>query len=260
MARIVKCTGDTWNGVSSEGVEAHWYAEAEEVSDDSPTLAQPSIPVYRGSAWVPFSIELEGDGAELVAQVTRLLVDSVEQLTAEAYVAGSGVSEPTGFVTALTASAPTAVVTGDGSEALAATDPYKLQNALPPRFQLGSAFAANLSIINTLRQQETGNGSLKFPSLQDNPPRLLGRPCFEVSNMDASVDATKTEANYVLALGDWSQMVIADRIGTTVELVPWVFGQNRRPTGQRGFFAWFRTGSDVLVDNAFRLLNVPTTA
>jgi predicted phage gp36 major capsid-like protein len=27
-----------------------------------------------------------------------------------------------------------------------------------------------------------------------------------------------------------------------------------------GFFAWFRTGSDVLVDNAFRMLNVATTA
>jgi predicted phage gp36 major capsid-like protein len=32
------------------------------------------------------------------------------------------------------------------------------------------------------------------------------------------------------------------------------------PTGQRGFFCWFRTGSDVLIDNAFRILNVATTS
>ena len=139
-------------------------------------------------------------------------------------------------------------------------DPYKLQNLLPPRFQANSAFAANLSVLNTLRQFETTAGSLKFPSLQDSPPRLLGRPVFEVSNMDATVNAAATEANYLLVLGDWSQFVIADRIGSQIELVPHVFGANNRPTGQRGFFCWFRTGSDMLVDNAFRILNVATTA
>jgi predicted phage gp36 major capsid-like protein len=54
--------------------------------------------------------------------------------------------------------------------------------------------------------------------------------------------------------------VIADRIGTTVEFIPQLFGANRRPTGQRGVFMWFRTGSDSVADNAFRVLNVATTA
>ena len=71
MARTVQTTGDVWNGVSSDGVTAHWYAEAAQVSDDSPTLAQPSVPVYRGSAWVPFSIEVEGDGAAFVDEIGR---------------------------------------------------------------------------------------------------------------------------------------------------------------------------------------------
>ena len=78
--------------------------------------------------------------------------------------------------------------------------------------------------------------------------------------MDSALNTSATEANYLLVLGDWSQFLIADRIGTRVELVPHVFGSSHRPTGQRGFFAWFRTGSDVLVDNAFRMLNVATTA
>jgi predicted ATPase with chaperone activity len=30
--------------------------------------------------------------------------------------------------------------------------------------------------------------------------------------------------------------------------------------GQRGALLWFRTGSDVVVPNAFRLLSIPTTA
>lgn len=35
---------------------------------------------------------------------------------------------------------------------------------------------------------------------------------------------------------------------------------NRRPTGQRGALLWFRTGSDVVIPNAFRLLSIRTTA
>ena len=258
MARIVQCTGTEWFGVSSDGVDAHWYQEAAEASDDSPTLEQPSVPVYRGSAWVPFSVEIEGDGLGFVTEISRLLGDAVQQLQATAFVTGSGSDEPTGFVTALIGTA--SVVSSDGSEALAASDAYKLQNALPPRFQPNSQWGAALATWNTLRQFETSNGALKFPSLQEMPPTLLGRAANEISNMDSVINAGATESNYSLVIGDWSQFVIADRIGSTIELVPHVFGSNRRPTGQRGFFCWFRTGSDVMVDNAFRLLNVATTS
>jgi predicted phage gp36 major capsid-like protein len=43
-------------------------------------------------------------------------------------------------------------------------------------------------------------------------------------------------------------------------VVPHLFGANRRPTGQRGALLWFRTGSNVVVPQAFRLLSVATTA
>jgi predicted phage gp36 major capsid-like protein len=39
-----------------------------------------------------------------------------------------------------------------------------------------------------------------------------------------------------------------------VELVPHLFGTNRRPTGQRGIFAMWRNNSAVLVPAAFRRL------
>ncbi|WP_155945195.1 phage major capsid protein [Mycobacterium marinum] len=258
MARVVQTVGDVWHGVSSAGVVANWYSEAEEVSDDSPTLGQPSVPNYRASAWVPFSFEVGGDGAGFVAEVRMLLMDAVQQLNAAAYVNGSGTGQPTGFISALTAT-PAVVVPGAGSEAVVAADPYALQSALPPRFQANSAFAANLTTINVLRQAETTNGALKFPSLQDNPPMLCGKRMWEVSNM-ASPNAAVTATTYPLVLGDWSRFIITDRVGATVELVPHVFGPNRRPTGERGFFAWFRTGSDVLTNEAFQALSVATTA
>lgn len=87
----------------------------------------------------------------------------------------------------------------------------------------------------------------------------------EVSHRDltksvgGAINAAATANNYVLLYGDFTNFVIVDRIGTTLELVPHLFGANQRPTGQRGALLWFRTGSDVVVPNAFRLLDVPTT-
>ena len=71
--------------------------------------------------------------------------------------------------------------------------------------------------------------------------------------MDGVIDAG--QENYILMHGDFTEFVIVDRIDTTLELIPNLVGANRRPTGQRGALLWFRTGSDSVVDNAFRLLN-----
>ncbi|CNG99042.1 phage major capsid protein%2C HK97 [Mycobacterium tuberculosis] len=65
-----------------------------------------------------------------------------------------------------------------------------------------------------------------------------------------------SQENYSLIYGDFSNFVITDRLGMAVEFIPTLFGSNRRPTGQRGWFAYYRTGSDSVNDNAFRLLNV----
>jgi len=45
-----------WKGVSSSGVTWSFGAEATEVSDDSPVLAQPSVTVHMARGFIPFSI------------------------------------------------------------------------------------------------------------------------------------------------------------------------------------------------------------
>ncbi|WP_349319152.1 phage major capsid protein [Mycolicibacterium canariasense] len=262
IARVVQTATDSWSGVTSAGVTAEWTAEAAEMADASPTLANPSIPVFKGDAFVPFSFEVQGDAVNFLGELSKLLVDGAEQLNATAYTTGSGSGQPTGLITKLVASSGTVALVAPGTpETLAAGDVYSVQNALPPRFQPNAQWCANLAIINALRQFETTNGALKFPSLQDNPPRLLSRAINELSNMDGNINPSATETNYPLVYGDFGAgMVIVDRIGSTLELVPHLFGANRRPTGQRGALLWFRTGSDVVIPNAFRLLSIPTAA
>jgi predicted phage gp36 major capsid-like protein len=47
-----------------------------------------------------------------------------------------------------------------------------------------------------------------------------------------------------------------DRIGVEIMYEPMVMGANQRPTGQAGFFAFWRTGADVITSNAFKVLKV----
>jgi HK97 family phage major capsid protein len=83
---------------------------------------------------------------------------------------------------------------------------------------------------------------------------LLGRRISEISDMDGAIGGGAGNDS-VLVFGDFSQFVIVNRWPATLEVIPNLFGAARRfPTGHRGYFLHARTGSDVLVDNAFRVL------
>lgn len=256
-ARRVTATGDAWNGVSSAGVTNSWDAEASEVSDDSPTFAQPSIPIYTNRTFVPISIEALMDAASVATEVGRLIADEALNAQHVAATTGTGSGQPTGLITAAVAASATVAPTT--AETFAKADVYKVQNALAARYQANATWHANLAFINIMRQFETTNGSKEFPELASG--QLLGRTIYENSAMDAALNAAATETNYVLAYGDLSNYVIADRIGLTVELIPHLFHtSNNRPSGQRGWFAYFRQGAGLVNANAVKVLSIPTTA
>ncbi|WP_129305525.1 phage major capsid protein [Streptomyces sp. L2] len=259
IARVVQTVSSEWRGVTSAGTTAEWLGEGVEAADASPALASPAVPVYKASAFTPYSFEVGGDALGFIQSLQMILVDAADRLMATAYTTGSGVAQPTGLVTALVSDG-SSVIQGGGTEALSSADPFTLQAALPPRFQARSQWAANLSVINGLRQMETTNGALKFPELAQSPQRLLNRPMNEISDMDGSLSASVTESNYQLVVGDFQQFVIADRVGAQLEFIPNLMGSHGRPTGERGALLWLRTGSNVMTTNAFRLLDVPTTA
>jgi predicted phage gp36 major capsid-like protein len=62
--------------------------------------------------------------------------------------------------------------------------------------------------------------------------------------------------DYVLLLGAFDQYRIIDRVGTTIQYIPVLFGANQRPSGQSGWFANRRLGADVLTSTAFKLLRL----
>ncbi|MDH6461769.1 HK97 family phage major capsid protein [Micromonospora sp. A200] len=256
IARVVQTATESWTGLTTAGATSEWKAEAAQAADGSPAVDDTPIPVHFGDTFVPYSYEIGMDGRNFLEELRKVMLDSADQLMATAYTTGSGSGQPKGIVTALAGTA--SEINTTGTEAIVASDAFALQNALPARFQARAQWAMHLAIINTFRQFETTAGALKFPEITNG--QLLNRRLNELSNMDGSISATATANNYVALYGDFSNFVIVDRIGTTLELIPNLVGANGRPTGQRGAFLWFRTGSDVLVPQAFRMLDVPTTA
>lgn len=250
ICRTVIATGDTWSGISSAGITAEEYAEAAEVGDHSPTLAQPSIQVHRSSAFVPISIEAIEDEANVAQEVAKMLADALFRLDEEKFTTGTGSGEPWGVVTALTGTGSEVNQTGS---TLDAADWIAVQNALPPRFQANASWITHLVSMNVARATPIATG-LDSPMLKEGaPPTILGKPVYENDYMDSSV--TGSASDYLTVYGDFSNMVIADRVGMTIEFIPHLVGSNRRPTGQRGWFAYRRRGADVVVDNAFRMLD-----
>lgn len=257
VSRIVQTATNTWQGVTSAGVTAEWVAtEATQVAEATPTLAPVSIPVILGDAYLHASFQTIMDAPNFQSEMSKILLDAADSLMATAYTTGAGTTEPKGIVTALVGGA--SEINGTGSEAIIAADPFSLQNALPARFSSNAKFMAHLAIINALAQLETTNGALRFPEIANG--RLLNRELVENSDMDGAINPAATANNYVLLYGDFAEFIIADRIGSTLEVVQNVVGANHRPTAERGFLLWFRTGSDVSTIAAFRLLDVPTTA
>ena len=87
-----------------------------------------------------------------------------------------------------------------------------------------------------------------------DPPNFLGRGFEEASAMSGSI----TTGQDVLLYGDFAKYVVTDVIGgTALEYIPNLFDvATGRPTGQRGYHLWWRTGGDVVDADAFRILRL----
>ncbi|MEW2421316.1 phage major capsid protein [Streptomyces nigra] len=253
VARQVVATGDVWNGVSAGAVSWRWAAEASEASDNAPTFAGPSVPVYKADGFVPISIEAMDDADNVTTEVGKLLAFGKDTLEASALAVGTGSGQPTGIVTALTGTS--SIVTSTTTDTFASSDVYKVDTALPGRYRPNAAWLANRGIYNAVRQFDSSGGTNLWERIgADVPPLLLGRKALESEDMDGTV--TAAAENYVMVYGDFDNYVIADRIGMSIEFLPHLVGANRRPTGQRGWYAWYRVGADSVNDGAFRMLNV----
>jgi hypothetical protein len=229
------------------GCHAAYAAEATEASDNAPTVAQPTISTEKAQAFVPFSIEVGMDWNGLQAEMAGLLQDAKDDLEATAFATGSGTNEPQGVLTLAPrrSSRVRHRVVRRRGPLLAGERP---RPAVPVP---GEAFVTNradqphppvrdgagpVALTENLQVGTIGGSGRRTARL---PVDVLGYPTYELSSM-ASV---LTTGSLIAILGDFRHYVIVDRIGMTIELIPHLVGTNRRPTGQRGLYAYWRNSA-----------------
>ena len=252
LARVVTGTAPTWNGVSAGATQAYWTAEATAMTEGSPTLANPSVPAHKSTAYLVGSFEVWEDSS-LQADLAPAIAEAFDNLEAEAFVVGSGSGQPTGIVTAVSGTAGSLVTatTRGAFTSASSADVFAVANAVSPRFEDRANWVANKTTFNTIRQMAASNSGLFWTDLGGGRPQnLLGYGVYASS----AVTASTTSGNHIAILGDFSRYVIYDRLGTFLELDPIVVNTNGLPTGQRAIVAHKRIGANVSDVNAFRLL------
>ena len=255
-ARTVTVNTNQWKGVSAAGVSWSFDAEGTAVSDDSITLAQPTVTVYMARGFVPASIEVTEDWPGFQSEMARLLATGYDELVLDKLTRGSGSGEPRGIITALDANTNAEVVTTtDG--AFGQEDIYKTWAALPQAARRRASWMMSVTAMDRIRQF---GDSTKWHAVTKQLPDgaidvLFERPVYENPYFPDMTALTTGAANY-LVVGDFGgSYVVAQRSGMSIEVIPMLLDTaSGRPTYQRGYAAWARIGGNSVLDTNFRLL------
>ena len=260
ISRQVTLASQTrWHGVSSAGVTASYDAEATEVSDDSPTVAGPTIDTFQGQAFIRASVQAFDDIANLQSEALRLFADAKDRLEETKFTVGVGSTEPTGVFTTIAATTASRVVSTTAAT-IGVVDLDAVYKAVPARHRRVAHWLANPTYTLAVKALGTAVSASYSGDLRDPAAgRIHGLNMVESD--DAPATQTTTALDSEILLGDFSQFVIVDRLGASAEFIPHLFATaNGRPTGERGMYFRFRNGSGVVNTNAFRLLCDKTSA
>jgi HK97 family phage major capsid protein len=259
-SRIEQVTNNIWKGVSSAGMTWSFDTEAAEVSDDTPTLAQPSVTVHMARGFLPYSVEVGMDYPGFATEFGRLLDQGYNDLLAVKSMTGSGTAEPWGIFTAIDQTSASEITpTTDG--AFGGVDVFKAWNALPERFRRNATWVMSVHVESAIRQFAAAAGSssayFTVDLTADGVSRVNGRPVVTTDyapTFSGAVPGTTGPQN-ILVVGDFQHYVVAQRAGMSVENIPHLFHtSNNLPSFQRGLAAWARVGMDSIADRAFILL------
>jgi HK97 family phage major capsid protein len=185
LARQITISTTEWRGVSSAGVVASYDPEAGEVSDDTPTLAQPVILAELWRVFVPYSIEIGQDFGGLEQELLQLTADARDVLDATMFYSGSGTDQPAGVQTGLSTSQR---VQTAGSGAFVLADVYTYKQALPARAYANASWAWHPNRLDGI-YRFVASGSTTEPQIMPDGRGgpLLGKPAYEWTALPTGV-------------------------------------------------------------------------
>lgn len=227
-----------------------WAAETGTISETtSPQIAKRNIPTHIMYAEPRATQKLLDDaGINIEQWLAEKQADKFGRVEATAFVSGTGVTQPRGFLTyaAGTTWGTIEQVNSGSSGALTADGLISLFYSLKSDYAQNAAFLANRASVGAIRllKEATTNQYIWQPGLQNGQPdRLLGVPIYMASDMPVAAANSLS-----VALADWRRAYqIVDRIGIRVLRDPYT----AKPYVK--FYTTKRVGGDVANFEAIKL-------
>ena len=247
--------------VTLGGTASGWVGEtAARPETDTPEFAEiapPTGELYANPA--ASQAMLDDAGFDLEAWLASEIALEFARAEGAAFVNGSGVNQPRGFLAAPTSSAGDAarafgtlqyLGTGDaaGLGSAAEIALIDLVHALKAGHRQGASFVMNSATLAEIRKLKTDDGAFLWqPGLvEGQPDRLLGYPVVEAEDMPDVAAGTCP-----IAFGNFRHgYLIAERSATQVLRDPFT----NKPFVH--FYATKRVGGQVLDSNAIKLLKI----
>ncbi|WP_137680345.1 phage major capsid protein [Aurantiacibacter suaedae] len=247
--------------VATGGVASGWVGEGDARPETaSPTFAEvapPSGDLYANPA--ASQAMLDDAGFDLEGWLSAEIAVEFAAAEGSAFVNGTGVNQPLGFLASATSMAGDAVrpfgslqYIGSGDAAGFDANPESrlidLVHTLKAGHRQGASWVMNSATLAEVRKMKTSDGAFLWqPGLvEGQPDRLLGYPVVEAEDMpDIAAD------QYPIAFGNFRNgYLIAERTATSILRDPFT----NKPFVH--FYATKRVGGQVLDSAAIKLLKI----
>lgn len=235
--------------VDKDEAGAGWVAETEARAETaSPDLAKIVIPVHEIYAEPRATQKLIDDASiDIENWLAGKVAEKFARMEAAAFVGGSGVGQPRGFLTYPAGAAWGQIeqINSGSAGAVTADGVIDLQHALKEAYSANAVWLANRLALRDLRKLKDVDGQYLWqPGLQaGSTDTLLGRPVYAASDMPAPAANSLS-----IAYGDFARgYQIVDRIGVRVLRDPFT----AKPYVK--FYTTKRVGGDVVNFEAIKL-------
>lgn len=259
VTRVVPIVGtDTWNAITSTAVVATRTTEAAAAVEQGPTFAQPQYIVKRVQGQITASFEMFQDRADLASEMATLIQEAKDNEEETSFATGAGAGSASIGVGPVngTSGAYTSITTAT-SVTLAAADADAVEAALPVRHRFGAQWFLNRTSIRRFQTLETAGGKLfggqqyqavGVPAIDaagNTGLRLLGYAVNESPSLP-----TAQTANIVIGtLLAPNSYVIVERVGMSVQFIPFILNSSALATGQQAlYFMWRNHAAPINVD------------
>lgn len=247
--------------VSTGGTASGWVSEtAGRPETDTPQFAEiapPSGELYANPA--ASQAMLDDAGFDLETWLSSEIAMEFARAEGAAFVSGTGVDQPEGFLTATTSTAEDDVrafgsiqYVGSGDAAGFDANPdaklIDLVHTMKAGHRQGASFVMNSATLSEVRKLKTADGAFLWqPGLvEGQPDRLLGYPVVEAEDMPDIAGGA-----FPIAFGNFRHgYLIAERSATQILRDPFT----NKPFVH--FYATKRVGGQVLDSAAIKLLKI----